>query len=249
MKRFSKIRSSSRLTPVAVRSSAIICACRSVGKPGKGCVSISTARRAGPAHFSAARHVLATATPASSSLSARPRPGRAAPPTQLDLAAGDGGRQHVGAHLDPVGRRRDGWRRSSRSTPSTVMVEVPSPSICAPIAPQAAGEVDDLGLARRALDHGRARWRASPPSTVLGRADRDEGELDPAPFSPSRRRRMDIAVRRSSSAPSASSAAQVQVHGARADGAAARQRDARLPSRASSGPSTRIEARILRTMS
>ena len=72
MKRFSKMCSSSRLTPSARVRSAIICACRSVGKPGNGSVATSTAltwpfirRTLRPAL------VAVTSMPASSSLSAK----------------------------------------------------------------------------------------------------------------------------------------------------------------------------------
>ena len=72
MKRFSKIFSSSTETPSAVQSSAIICACRSVGKPGKGSVVTSTAftRPFLRATFSP-RLVWVTLTPAASSFSAK----------------------------------------------------------------------------------------------------------------------------------------------------------------------------------
>ena len=83
MKRFSKIVSSSTLVPSAVHSSAIICACRSVGKPGKGSVATSTARDRGRcgARRSARARSRCTAMPAASQLVAE------------GLAAGRSGRR------------------------------------------------------------------------------------------------------------------------------------------------------------
>jgi hypothetical protein len=60
---------------------------------------------------------------------------------------------------------------------------------------------------------------------------------------------VDVAVLDLMSAPIARRPFDVQVDRPRADGAAARQRDLRLAEAASSGPSTRIDARMVFTSS
>ena len=59
MKRFSKIVSRTVEVPCAMHMSAMSCACRSVGKPGKGSVSTATGMKAAavPRHSEAGRHL------------------------------------------------------------------------------------------------------------------------------------------------------------------------------------------------
>ena len=104
MKRFSKIVSSSTLSPSARHISAIICACRSVAKPGKGAVVTSTAR-IGPPFRDARRPapVSSIATPRRLQLIREGRDQVAPPAEELHLAATDRGGDHVGPELDPVG--------------------------------------------------------------------------------------------------------------------------------------------------
>ena len=133
MKRFSKMVSVMRETPLARVISAISCACRSVGKPGNGAVVTSTGRDAG----AVARHAQAgigrvistpacasTSSPACSSSGARSRAlrrRRSWPPPSHRC------RSRCGRAA------RGGARRQACGTPSTTMREVPAPVIFAPI--------------------------------------------------------------------------------------------------------------------
>mmetsp|Transcript_27491 Transcript_27491/g.50825 ORF Transcript_27491/g.50825 Transcript_27491/m.50825 type:complete len:305 (+) Transcript_27491:1833-2747(+) len=133
IKRFSKIFSSRTDVPSAVHIIAMNCACRSVGKPGNGSVVTSTAftrpfLRATLRPFS----VSSTSIPASCSLvtklstrSRRPPRSSTSPP------------QKAGANIKVPSSIRSvttGWvAPCKRSTPCTVISEVPSPSICAPM--------------------------------------------------------------------------------------------------------------------
>ena len=107
MKRFSKMCSSRWLTPSARVSSAIICACRSVGKPGKGAVATSTAPDV--AVLAADLQPAVGGGDLDAGLLELVGEGadQLAPAAdQLDLAAGDRRGEHVGAELDPVGDHR-----------------------------------------------------------------------------------------------------------------------------------------------
>ena len=65
-----------------------------------------------------------------------------------------------------------------------------------------------------------------------------------------RRDRLDVAVRLMNARAQLFQPENVQIDGPRADGAAARQRNPRArPQRATSGPSTRLEARMVFTSS
>ena len=95
--------------PSASVRSAIICACRSVGKPGKGAVATSTART-WPFWRLTLRPLLVAATSIAGLLElvGEGRDQLAPAADELDLAAGDGGGEHVGAELDAVGDHRVG---------------------------------------------------------------------------------------------------------------------------------------------
>ncbi len=56
-------------------------------------------------------------------------------------------------------------RRCRLSTPSTTIVAVPAPRILAPIARQAARQIDDFRFARGVLEHGRALGQRPRPSS------------------------------------------------------------------------------------
>ena len=116
MKRFSKIVSVIIEAPSAIAISAMTCACRSVGKPGKGSVITST-----PASRPLRRR---TAQAVRGLGDARPRRVRGCrrtaatwssrAPIELHVAAGRRRRHHIGAGLDAVGddavrARRAGW--------------------------------------------------------------------------------------------------------------------------------------------
>ena len=64
----------------------------------------------------------------------------------------------------------------SFDTPSIVMRSEPAPVMRAPIAPQARGEIDDLGLARGVLEHGDAVGERRGHHQVLGAGDGDHVE-------------------------------------------------------------------------
>ena len=73
------------------------------------------------------------------------------------------------------------WRAPcSLSTPRTRMVEVPAPSICAPILIEQRGQVDDLGLAGAVLQHGFAFGERGGHQQVFGAGDGDLVEDDVA---------------------------------------------------------------------
>ena len=94
---------------------------------------------------------------------------------------------------------------------------------------EAVGDVDDLGLARGILDHGLAPGERRRHQGVMGGADRDLGERDPARrVRPLRRLGDDIAALELDLGAQRLERHQVQIDGPRADGAAAGQRHLRL---------------------
>jgi hypothetical protein len=146
----------------------------------------------------------------------------------FDLAPGDGGGEHVGAELDPVG---DDLMRRAVEVGHALDGEGRGALALDPRAhrAQAAGEVDDLGLARGVADLGRALRQRRGHERVLGRAHGDEGNSMTAPFSPPFAPGVDVALAQVERRAQRLERLEVQVHGPRADGAAAGQRDDRLP--------------------
>ena len=164
--------------PVETAASATAIGCRSVGNPGKGSVTTSTQR---------GRSSIATRMPSGSDLHRRAGVGELVQrdgqvvgdgPLDDDVAAGHDRADRPGAGDDPVGHGRVGRPGERASTPSTVIVEVPAPSMRAPIA---------LSIVQRSTISGS---RAALSMTVvplgqdgrhhqvLGRADRREVQPD-----------------------------------------------------------------------
>jgi hypothetical protein len=128
-----------------------------------------------------------------------------------------------------------------------VIVPVPAPSICAPIA-AGIGQIDDLGLPRGVFQHRCALGQVAAISAFSVAPTDTMRKLDLAPAGrpepghghsrragPARAHRLQRL--------------QMQVDRARADGTAAGQRDDRLARPRQQRAQHRIEARILRTMS
>ena len=171
---------------------------------------------------------------------------------QFDLAAGDRRGAGIAARLDPVGHHRVGRAVQAVACLRSPAARCRCPSICAPIATSRLHRSTISG-SRAALSStvvplaGHRRHQR-----ILGRADRHHREADsarprsrpPGALRPHIARRELRSRRRSPQAPSGAG---------RSAGCRSRSRRAATPcaspARPSSGPSTRIEARILRTMS
>jgi hypothetical protein len=116
-------------------------------------------------------------------------------------------------------------------------------------------EVGDLRLAGGVLDRRRPARERGGEEDVLGPGHGDLREADGRPGEPSAPRadagdvRVDVPLLDGDAGPHRLERGDVEVDGADADGAAAREGDAGLAERARSGPRTRIEARIVRTRS
>ena len=142
------------------------CACRSVGKPGNGSVVTSTGGDAGAVAADA------DALVGRGDLGAGLRRARRAPicsrsgarVLEQHVAAGHGDRHGVGAGLDAVGQHGVARAVQARDALDRRCARCRRPRSCAPILIEAVGEIDDLRLARRVLDHRRAARRAPPPS-------------------------------------------------------------------------------------
>ncbi len=150
------------------------------------------------------------------------------PADHLDLAAADRGGQHVGAQLDPVGDHR--MRRPAQPVDALDRDLVRSFALdLRAHAAQAAGKVHDLGLARGVLEHGGALGQRRGHQRVLGRAHRNEREVDDPAFQPPGRLGVHVAVAQVHLGPQRFHRAQVQIHRPRADRAAAGQGDEGVP--------------------
>ena len=123
----------------------------------------------------------------------------------------------------------------SSSTPSTSMCEVPAPRMRAPIWREEGGQVRDLGLAGRVLDHRRPLGQHGGHEHVVGGGVARVLEHDPlphqAPDGPPRHRALDVAVHRLEHRPQRRQAVEVDVDGAVPEVVATGQRHAG-PSRA-----------------
>ena len=133
-------------------------------------------------------------------------------------------------------------------TPCTRMVDVPAPSIFAPILFSSVGEIDDLGFARAILHNGFAVGQRRGHQQIFGAGDGDLveddfGRLEAIGCG------FDVAVVLRDLRAQALQALDVQINGPSSNGASAGQRDARRPQRATSGPSTSVEARMVLTSS
>ena len=128
----------------------------------------------------------------------RARRPRAASPAS---ASSDSGAAPVRRTLPPVAAAaarkvpvsmRSGITRCSappsERTPSMRITSLPAPSIFAPIAIEAARQVDHLGLARRVLEHRRALGERRGHHQVLGAGDRDQVHDDARAAQPARAR-------------------------------------------------------------
>ena len=110
-----------------------------------------------------------------------------------------------------------------------VIVLVPAPEILAPMAIQAIGEIDDFGLARGIADHRRAAGKRRRHHHHMRRADRNLREdIARADQAALRRRGVDIAAIDFHRGAERRQALDEEIDRTRADGAAARQRHARL---------------------
>ena len=112
---------------------------------------------------------------------------------------------------------------------------------------QEIGEIDHFGLARRVLEHGLALGQRGGHHEILGAGDGDGLEHQPRALQ-ALGARLDVAVLDVNVGAHGLQARDVDIDRARADRAAARAATRRRePKRASSGPSTRIEARMVFT--
>ena len=111
---------------------------------------------------------------------------------------------------------------------------MPAPEIARPHRDEERREVDDLGLAGGVLDRRDAAGEGRCEHHVLGAGDGDLREADrgagepPAPGADARDVRVDVALLDGDARPHRLERHDVEVDGADADGAAARERDARL---------------------
>ena len=135
MKRFSKIVSVMRDLPLAMVISPMNCACRSVGKPGKGAVVTSTGAMPAPLRLTRMPELVGViSAPVCGNHVERGLQQVGPRAFEHDVAAGHGDRHGIGAGLDAVGDDAHARAPDSASTPSMVMVGVPAPLILAPMA-------------------------------------------------------------------------------------------------------------------
>ena len=252
MKRFSKIVSVIRAgCPSARVISAIICACRSVGKPGI---------RHGPHVGRAASVPFASTAHAAVALGRPPTPvSRELRDERLEVI-----RRARRATLHPPPVMAAATMKRARLDAIGDDVVIDAAQLATPLDGDArrAGALDprahaleqrrealDLGLARRVLDHGRAVGERRRHHELLGRADRREVEHDARAAQPLRPRPRRSLRGRASCAPIFSRPARWRSTG-RAPIAQPPGVDTRAwPKRASSGPSARNDARIVFTSS
>src|SRR5665213_3550180 len=177
MKRFSKLFSVMTESPSAVLITAIICAWRSVGKPGNGAVATSMPlSRPLAADLDALVAALDGDAAALENLRRR-RDHVVAGADELDLAAGDRRRHHVSAGLDPVGddgvhgavQALDAFDADAVGAGAT---DVSAHSV------EAEREVGNLRLARGIDDRALANRERSRHHRVLGGADRNHRKDD-----------------------------------------------------------------------
>ena len=114
-------------------------------------------------------------------------------PDELDLAAGDRRREHVGAKFDPVGDHRMGGAVEPLHAADLDGVGALAVDL-GPHAPQAAREIDDLGLAGGILQERGAPGEGGGHEHVLGRADGNQRKLEDRSLEPGRRIGMDVAI-------------------------------------------------------
>ena len=114
---------------------------------------------------------------------------------------------------------------------------------------EAVGEIGDFGLARRVLDQALAAGKHRGHERVVGCADRDLRQFDAAAGQTPRGARIDVAAVEIDLGAERFQRGEVEIDGARSDRAAAGQRNARLPQRATSGASTQKLARMRATIS
>ena len=169
------------------------------------------------------------------------------------LAAGDRRRHRIGAGLDAVGHHGDASAPCRRSTPSIVMVSgADALDAARPCATRQSARSMISG-SRAALTSTRRRpWPAPPPSAgSRSRRPRPSGRRTSAPFRPPWAPWPGHSRRCSSiSAPSSSSPLRCRSTGRVPMAQPPGSETSRLAAaRASSGPSTSTEARILRTRS
>ena len=112
----------------------------------------------------------------------------------------------------------------SLATPWTRIVEVPAPSIFAPIFDQQSGEIGHFRLARRVLDHGFAAGQHGRHQKVFGAGDGDAVELNIRALQTVGSFGFNIAVLLADFRAQSLEPGDVQIDGTRADGAAAWQR-------------------------
>ena len=136
----------------------------------------------------------------------------------------------------------------SRSTPSITIVSVPSPAIRAPIALSRSARSTTSGSRAALRQPRRAAGERRGEHHVLGAGHRDRLEHDLGARE-ARGPGLDVAVLERDLGAQLPKGGEVQVDRPHADGAPARQRHANGAARASSGPSTSTEARIVLTRS
>jgi hypothetical protein len=164
-----------------------------------------------------------------------------------DVAPGDGRRRQQRARLDAVGD--DPVPRAAQlGNPLDLDALGAGPLDAGAHGNEQAREIRHLGLAGRVLDHGGALGQRRRHHEVLGAGDGDEVGGDARALEPARPR-LDVAVLDGDLGAEPGQPLEVLIDGPHADGAAAGQRHPRHPARATSGPSTSTEARMVETSS
>ena len=134
-------------------------------------------------------------------------------------------------------------------TPFTRMVAVPAPSICAPILLSRAARSATSGSRAQFCNDGFAFGESRGHEQVFGAGDGDFVENDFRAFE-AVGAGFDVAVFLRDLGAQAFEALDVEIDGALSDGASAGQRDAgAAAARATSGPRTSVEARMVFTNS
>ena len=247
MNRFSKIVSDSTDCPRARVISTMNCACMSVGKPGNGCVDTSAGRNSALPRTRMPSPSATTSAPAARSLamtasrcSGRQSRSSTLPPVIAPATSSVPASMRSGMTLCSIG--------VSSSTPSMVTSDVPAPRMRAPIllstrpSSSTSGSRAAFSSVVRPRASAAAIIRFSVPVTVT------MSNTMLAPRS-RRARRGDVAARELDARAHRLQALEVLIDRTRADRAAAGQRHARAPVRATSGPSTSTDARIVLTSS
>ncbi len=148
-------------------------------------------------------------------------------PREQHVAARHGDGHRIGAGLDPVGQHRVPGAVQRRNA-LDLDRGLPRARDARAHRVQAVGEIDDLGLARRVAQHGRSLGERSRHQRHMRAADGDFRKVDLGADEALLGARHDIAVLDRDLGAELLHRHEQEIDGARADRAAAWQRDARL---------------------